>query len=329
MWFWYAVPFKRKLSLRSEGGIIRLFANKGSCWLGLEDVVKASVGSTEENSGWNKRYSSKKRKRWSTRSSLKEIVNFVFNKSKQETRRTPLFRLILHKKETPRRRFNPKNWLQNELCHKILKKGILSLTKVKLTVGRWRHGFEQVSRYISLYPSSSFFFCYNIIVTWMYVIFVTLFNVFDKHRGKYAKLDIVKFISLEINYFVGTGCFVFKKCWHTFLSCNKSKFPFPLFLPPLFFIHFSIPSLSLTVTVRFLGVGYIFWIECEFLYLAYFVSNRNLYIIIYWAVQEIYKNPPIYSQIESFQTHLLWILYINKNAQNRKQHKVLRRWFYL
>ena len=36
----------------------------------------------------------------------------------------------------------------------------------------------------------------------MYVIFVTLFNVFDKYRGKYAKPDFVKFISLEINYFV-------------------------------------------------------------------------------------------------------------------------------
>ena len=43
----------------------------------------------------------------------------------------------------------------------------------------------------------------------MYVIFVTLFNVFDKHRQKYVKPDFVKFISLEINYFVGTGCFCF------------------------------------------------------------------------------------------------------------------------
>ena len=43
----------------------------------------------------------------------------------------------------------------------------------------------------------------------MYVIFVTLFNVFDRHKGKYAKPDLVKFISLEINDFVGTGCFCF------------------------------------------------------------------------------------------------------------------------
>ena len=45
----------------------------------------------------------------------------------------------------------------------------------------------------------------------MYVIFVTLFNVFDKHRGKYAKLDFVKFISHDINYFVETSCFLFLK----------------------------------------------------------------------------------------------------------------------
>ena len=75
---------------------------------------------------------------------------------------------------------------------------------VKLIVGGWRHGFEQVSRCISLYPS---FFGYNMVVTWMYVIFITLFNVFDKQREKYAKPNFVKFIFLEINYFVGTGCF--------------------------------------------------------------------------------------------------------------------------
>ena len=151
LWFWYAVPFKRMLSLRSGGGIIGLFAEKGSCWLGSENVVKASVGSTEENSSWNKRYSSKRRKRWFTQSSLKEIVNFIFNKFTQETR-TQLSRLILHKEETPRKRINPKNWLQKELYHNISKNNILSFTKVKLTVGGWRLGFEHVSR-ISFYRS--------------------------------------------------------------------------------------------------------------------------------------------------------------------------------
>ena len=125
---------------------------------GSENVVKASVGSTEENLSWNKRYSSMRRKRWSTRSLLKEILNFVFNKSAQETKRTGLSRLILHKKEIPRRRINPKNWHQNELSYKIPKNGILWLIKVKPTIGGWWHGFKHASRRISLYPSYSFIF---------------------------------------------------------------------------------------------------------------------------------------------------------------------------
>ena len=80
---------------------------------------------------------------------------------------------------------------------------------------------------VFLYPLCVFggggvIFCYNIVVTRMYVIFVTLFNIFDKLRGKYAKPDFLKFISLGINCFVGTGCFVFKKYGHTSLSGNKS-----------------------------------------------------------------------------------------------------------
>ena len=76
---------------------------------------------------------------------------------------------------------------------------------------------------MTLYFFIPFFFIYLfflvIILSLLeYVIFVTLFNVFDKHREKYAKLDFVKFISLEITYFVGTDCFVFKKYRHTFLS---------------------------------------------------------------------------------------------------------------
>ena len=43
----------------------------------------------------------------------------------------------------------------------------------------------------------------------MYVIFVTFFNVFDRNWEKHANQDFVKFISLEINYVVGTGCFCF------------------------------------------------------------------------------------------------------------------------
>ena len=74
----------------------------------------------------------------------------------------------------------------------------------------------------------------------MYKIFVTLFDVFDQHQEKYVKLDFVKLISLEMDYFVGTGCFVFKKYRHSFLSCNKSKLPFPLFYL-LYFYTFLYP----------------------------------------------------------------------------------------
>ena len=173
------------------------------------DSVNASEDSTDKNSGWNRKvFISRGRKRWSTQSSLKEIVNFVFNKSTPVIWRTRLSRLILHKKETPRRRISSKNWIQNELWHKLPKNGILSLTKVKLTVGGWRHCFVQVCRYVS----SSFFFFFLVIILSLleYTLFCYLkFNVFDKHREKYAKPDFVKFISLEINYRAGTGCFYF------------------------------------------------------------------------------------------------------------------------
>ena len=90
-----------------------------------------------------------------------------------------------------------------------------------------------------------FFFGYDIVVTWIYVIFVTLFNVFDEHRGKYAKPDFVKFISLKMNYLVGTGCFVFKKYRHAFLSGNKIKLPISFFIF-FTFILFSPPLPGLT-----------------------------------------------------------------------------------
>ena len=51
----------------------------------------------------------------------------------------------------------------------------------------------------------------------MHDIFLTLFNVFDKHREKYTKADFVKFISLEMNYFVGTNCFLFLRNIDTLL----------------------------------------------------------------------------------------------------------------
>ena len=88
----------------------------------------------------------------------------------------------------------------------------------------------------------------------MYVIFVTLNLMFlISIEKKYAKPDFVKFISLEINYFVGTGCFVFKKYRHAFLSGNKTKLPFPLFIS-FIFIYFYPSLLSPTITAKFLGL---------------------------------------------------------------------------
>ena len=70
----------------------------------------------------------------------------------------------------------------------------------------------------------------------MYVIFVTLFNVFNKHRGKYAKPDFVKFISLELNYFKGTGCFCFLRNIDTlFFQVAKVSCLSPLFFHLLCF----------------------------------------------------------------------------------------------
>ena len=61
------------------------------CWQGnllteSVDSVNASVDLTEENSSWNRKiFISRRRKLWFSRSLLKEIVNFVFNKSTRET----------------------------------------------------------------------------------------------------------------------------------------------------------------------------------------------------------------------------------------------------
>ena len=197
-------------------------------------MVKASVGSTEENSSWNERYSSKRRRRkqWSTWSSHKQIVNLIFTKSAQETRRTQLSRLILQKTETPRRRINLKNWLLNGLKPKIPKEGILSLTKVELTIGGWQS--------VIVFLFTLLFFCLFIILSLVEYKLFLFPCVFDKHREKYAKLDFVKFISLEINYFVGTGCFVFKKYRHTFLSGNKSKLFFSCLSPLFLYISLSL-----------------------------------------------------------------------------------------
>ena len=82
----------------------------------------------------------------------------------------------------------------------------------------------------------------------MYVIFITLLNVFDKHRGKYVKPDFVKFISLEINYFVETG-FLLRNIDTLLFEAVKIS-PLSLFFISFIFILFSPPSSSLTVTTR-------------------------------------------------------------------------------
>ena len=63
-------------------------------------------------------------------------------------------------------------------------------------------------------------------------------------------------------------------------------------------------SLNKSIIVKWRSVDFFFQIYEFALYEIYIL------IIIHWALLEIYKNPLIYSQIESFPTHLLWILYI-------------------
>ena len=74
----------------------------------------------------------------------------------------------------------------------------------------------------------------------MYVIFITLFNAFDKQRGKYAKPDLVKFISLEINYFI-TSCFLFLGNIDSLLfQVTKISFPSPFFFLIFYSLYFSL-----------------------------------------------------------------------------------------
>ena len=96
-------------------------------------------------------------------------------KSTKETR-TLLSRLVLSEKEAPRKRTNPKNWLQKELWHKITKKDILSLTKVKLTIGVWQHCFEQVSRYISSYSSPFFVITLSLFECMLFLLPYSMFS---------------------------------------------------------------------------------------------------------------------------------------------------------
>ena len=73
----------------------------------------------------------------------------------------------------------------------------------------------------------------------MFVIFVTLFNVFDEHREKYAKPDFVKFISFEIIYFVEPTVLFLKNIDKIFFQETKINFPSPFFLAFIFYSSLS------------------------------------------------------------------------------------------
>ena len=55
MWFWYTVPFKRKLS-KVWRRYYWTFYRQMKLLVGSEDLVKPFVGSTEEHLSWNERY---------------------------------------------------------------------------------------------------------------------------------------------------------------------------------------------------------------------------------------------------------------------------------
>ena len=80
-------PSKKKLSLRFRGGIIGLVPTKKD----VDQVRK-----------YGKRFRRLNRRKFE----LKWKDNFVFNKSTEKTR-IRLSRLILHKKETPKKRIDP------------------------------------------------------------------------------------------------------------------------------------------------------------------------------------------------------------------------------
>ena len=54
----------------------------------------------------------------------------------------------------------------------------------------------------------------------------------------------------------------------------------------------------------------IFPIIYIYIYIKLALYEIYILIMIHWALLEIYKNPLIYSQIESSPTHFLWIFYI-------------------
>ena len=72
---------------------------------------------------------------------------------------------------------------------------------------------------------------------------------------RYAKLDFVEFISFEINYFVGTGCFLFLRNIDTLLfQIQMLAFPSPFF--SLLFLNVSLLLLQAwPLLLNILGLG--------------------------------------------------------------------------
>ena len=131
--------------------------------------------------------------------------------------------------EMPRKRINPKNRLQKELWHKIPKKGILSLTKVKLTVGDWWRCFKQVSHYISY----TLLFLV-IILLFLELIFVTLNSMFTTSIG------FCKVYFFWNKLLCGNWLFLFLRNIDMFLfQVTKFTFPHPLFY--ILYFYVSLP----------------------------------------------------------------------------------------
>ena len=168
------------------------------------DSVNISADSTEENSNWNRKiFISSRRKQWSIRCTHKEIVKFVFNKLTQETK-TRLSMLIIHWKETLGKEQSPKMGFKKILYIKYQR---MVYIYIYILVCRWVAALLHASQ--SLFFIHSFSFGGGKYCRYLHVCnFCSIkLYIFDKHKEKYAKPNIVMFISLEMNYFVGTGCF--------------------------------------------------------------------------------------------------------------------------
>ena len=135
------------------------------------------------------------------------------------------------------KKINPENWLQKELWHKIPKSGILSLTKVKPTVGSWHHCFEQVSR--NIFFTSFFFFLFFggggfIILSLLEcIIFLLPYSMFSTSITLWELLVFLFLRNIDTLFF----------------QVTKISFPSAFFIS-FILILFSVPFPGLTVKTR-------------------------------------------------------------------------------